>query len=62
MRKETCHEKKFGHFWQRNACEHKLPHVLHAKKQKKKEKKIGKKARNSNGAVTVHRGGILKSS
>ena len=39
MRKETCHEKKFDHFWQRNVCEHKLPHVLHARKTKK-EKKI----------------------
>ena len=61
MRKETCHEKKCGHFWRRNACEHKLPHVLHAKKQKK-EKKIEKKARNSNDVMTIHRGGMLKSS
>ena len=61
MRKATCREKKCGHFWRRNACEHKLPHVLHAKKTIKREK-IEEKARNSNGAVTVHKGGILKSS
>ena len=60
--KETCYKKKFGHFWRRNACEHKLPHVLHARKKPKKKQKIGEKARNSNGAVTVHGEGILKSS